>query len=385
MSDIQTLIGEFYHDPEHAEIRVGAVIDALRTQETLYAAWFPATKHYFMTGEFGSRTAVLFSERDCFERFAESCKERDIRISAIPNPAAQRELLFMDLLRCGFQHVMIDYLPRKLVLCMEDLARMPDMSALPLAERPILAPDLTGSLLWFLQQLHTGRADGKQELRLLVTLYHSPLLMPVERTPAGDRIPAAVIDGRKTVRLFTDRREWAAAGTPAQYHPRAVWFHDLQKLLSEGFDAAVINPDTGAELTLDASLLEAAAEAAVGDTQDMVLRSLQFQGEKITITDPDPFPEELAEALRGVLRQHPDVRVAFLRVMKRQNAFCPNYLLIVEGNGTEGKDALFSALARAAAPCADGWSLECVSYEKAKMWTKHAKPFYQKKSFFRHR
>lgn len=387
MSQIQELIAAYYQNiqrtgqREDAEDTAGAVIDAVKTQDKLLAAWFPQTKHYFITMEFGQPCAVLFSEREIFERFAEHCKERGIRTAAVESPVQERTLLFADLWRCGVTRVIIDFEPLYLNVALSDLFTPPDYSSVPLTQRPVLSPGMTGYVLRMMQGVHTGQADGNTELHMLTELYHSAFFSPVERTEQSRQIPAvSTPDGKRFAMLFTDRREWAAVMKTTQFVPEIVRYADIQELLEKGLDGVVINPGTGVDLYLDAQLLETAEKAAVGDTAH--LEPCAMQDIRIVVSNPAALPEALANSLTAVLQNHPGIKTAWLRDIQKSDSLHTGYLLIYEGTPKTGKKALLHELGETVLPMTDGRSLECLSLDELpdRAWTGKT-PFYRKKRF----
>lgn len=387
MPTIQELITTLHRDtaPEAAEAQLRAIIEAVRTQDTLLAAFHSPTRHYFIVREFGQRTAVLFSNRDSFERFAERCKEQGMFTAAVESSRENRMLLFADLWRCGFTRVILDFAPEFVNLHLGDFYPLPDVSGLPMAQRPVLDPGMTGELLWLAQQMYAGKADGAMELEALRAVYHAPFLMPVKPQPEKGRaafeIPVWEKDGKRCCRLFTDRREWAASGLLTDHQHAIVRVGELKRLLREGFDRLVINPGTGAELTLDAQLLDAAEQAAMGQTEQFTLHSMQTDGVKVTVTDPEEIPESLRKAFVGVLQNHPEVTAAYLRILKRDNALRPCWLLLFQRTEDRGEKAFCQELADAAQPYFGSYDLECAAYEKARALAGNARPFYQKRKF----
>lgn len=386
MPTIQEQIAALRRAPEaESDTRLAAILDAIKTEETLLAAYHTPTKHYFMLREFGQNTAVLFTNRDSFERFAERCKEQGQFTAAIENPKKDRELLFADLWRCGFTRVLIDYAPEYIDLHLGDLFTPPDVNALPLVKRPVIDPAVTGELLYFMQQMHAGKADGALELRLLERIYHAAFLLPVERIQTGEtaaiHVPVTEIGGQRAVKVFTDRRELAAHGLAQGLVLSAARYADLCGILHNGAQVILINPGSGAELALDAQLLAAAEKAVTGETAEFDLRSMQERGERITITDPQEIPDDLRRALTAELQNHKEVRTAYLRVMKKEAALRPSWLLVTERTEERGEKTFRRDIAAAVRPYLGAYDLECTSYEKAAGWVGNTKPFYQKRRF----
>ncbi len=383
MPEIQELLTVLHRAPaEEADAQIEAIIQTLLTQDKLLVGWFPPTKHYFIVREFGQQTAVLFSNRDSFERFASRCKEQGVYAAAIENTRENRTALLIDLWRCGFTRVLVDYAPEYVNLSLADLCEFPNLSEIPLAERAVLNPEMTGSILWLMQQIHSGKADGGMELEMLNRLYHAAFVMPV--IPKGGdayELLETKRGDKRTVCLFTDHREWAAAGRKPEYAPAIVRYAELGGVLKAGYEQLVINPDTGAELVLDAQLLAAAEKAATGETEDLTIQSMQERGEKITVTDPESIPDELRQALTAVLQNHTEVETAYLRVLKAENSLRPNWLLISDRTEDRGEKAFHKDLIAAVMPYLGAYGLQCAALAKVPNWVGNAKPFYKKKKF----
>ena len=384
MPTVQELLTELRQHTEQAPTaeQLQAVVHAVYDVEELLVAFFPATKHYFITKELDEPTAVIFSNRDSFERFAERCKEQGEYTEAIVNARADRKMLFMDLLRCGFTRVLIDYAPVFIVLPVTEFAKMPDMSKVPLIMRPFPAPVLTGKILYLFQQIHSRKADGELELDVLRELYHSPLLMPVQAFTADGKtaynVPAQEQGGKRTAHLFTDHIEWDHFGVSGEYVPAIARFPEMQRILQSGFDQLIVNPGSGAELVLDAALLAAAEQAVMGE-EEISTRSMQERGEKLTVSTPAEDTSALTAAMTAILAQQPNIEAAYLRLLKRENTLHPSWLVLLEASDDRGRKALYKTLSAAAQPFLGSNSIEFADYREARELAGNAKPFYKKK------
>lgn len=382
MSQIQTLIADYYQNvrenqkQEVEERTAEAVIEALRTQETLFAAWFPKSNHYFMTMEFGQPCTVLFSDREIFERFAVHCKEQGIRTAAIQNPVKERVLLFADLWRCGFTRVMVDFEPLYLNISLFDLFTPPDYSNVPLIQRPVISPQMTGYVLRMVQDMETGQAHGNTELQMLSELYHSPFFSPVE--PQTGRYLIGTSKDKRFAMLFTDRREWAA--TMKAFVPKIVRYADIKQLLEKECDGVILNPGTGAQLYLDAQLLETAEKVATGETEHLTPRAMQEM--KVTISDPEPQPSELIHSITAILQKYSGVKTAWLRSITKSDNLHAGYLLVYACTPETDQSKLFRELKDVAMPMTDGKNLEYMAFEELPdpSWAGNT-PFYHKKRF----
>lgn len=379
MATIQELMQAFYRavsqDSPAAEERMSDVVEAVKAQETLLAAWFPATKQYFITKEYGQPCAVLFSERESFERFALACKERGRYVAAVENPVSERQALFAELRRCGFTRVLVDYEPLYMNLLLTDLCDMPE------AEFPSAC--LNGKLRYLMQEIHAGTADGEQELEVLKELSRSEFLIPVIRQADGRvQLPFQTApDGKRLAFLFTDGTEFAKV---IQELPSSiVRFTEIKRLFAQGCDTVVINPGSGAELMLDSQLLETAGQAAADDFAGLELHSLREGEVQFTVTDPDHMPESMEQRITACLQNHPEVKRAWLRMLHKAESLLPAYLLITDSGKVTDMHKLYREIAEAVLPVAEGKSLECMPLDKTLSETLigTAMPFYRKKRF----
>ncbi len=380
MSTVQELLAHMRTrmETDPVEELVQPVIDAVRTQESLLVAFFTPTKHYFMTMEQGVPTAVIFSNRDSFELFAERCKEQELFTAAIENTLDDRRTLFLDLYRCGFRQIMIDYAPQFIVLPLEAFLPTPDESELPLMRRSMLNPVLNGKILYLLQQIRSKRASGVNELDTLRTLYHSVLLLPAEAFEVDGNtayhVPGVMQGDKKLAFLYTDFQEWSRDGR-GDFQPMPARYAELKKLFADGMDMIVINPGGGAELTLDEKLVTLAEKAAMGIAEGIGSTSLR-QKRKVTVSDPEAHAEPLIAAMSKILQAQPDVRRAYLRVVKQDDVLRPSYLVILDGGS---KKNVHMVLNKAAQPHLGYLDLEFADYEKAHDMIGEAKPFYRSK------
>ena len=96
MPSIQELITKFYQsDEDHSEEKAQAVIDAFLQKETLLVARMPQTKQFFISMESGQQTAIFFSERDIFEKFAVYCHKRRIPCGCRRNTPKTNNLFYL--------------------------------------------------------------------------------------------------------------------------------------------------------------------------------------------------------------------------------------------------------------------------------------------------
>ncbi|MEE5992239.1 MAG: enhanced serine sensitivity protein SseB C-terminal domain-containing protein [Oscillospiraceae bacterium] len=390
MPSIQELITKFYEsDREHFEEAAQVVIDAFLQQETFLIARVPQTKQFFISMESEQQTAIFFSERDTFEKFAEYCMKSGISVDAVEFNKDKRDILFAELWRCGFTRIMIDFLPVFLDISLFDVFTPPDYSKLPLFRRPVIAPRMTGRILFLMQQIHTGKANGKHELDALIELYHSPLFTGANVMNLAGRRVIQVDghqndDGTKSILAFTDIKEYMAVEHPSNETPSIVWYPDIKAFMNQGFKTLVINSGSTTPLTLDLQLLNAAEQAATGQYGNFTFNSMTSL-ENAQITDIENPPEELIQALCLELPNYQQIQSAYLRMLQSDKKLRPSYFLILEAPAT--MKALSKSIFLSVGKHLQGHDFECTALEKPELLgvIGDTKPFYRKKkiSFFR--
>ena len=387
MPSIQELIAKFYQsDKEHSEESAQAVVDAFLQQETFLIARFPETKQFFISMESGQQTAIFFSERDTFEKFAVYCKEKGIHVDAVEFSKEKRDLLFVELWRCGFTRIMIDFLPAVLNISLFDVFTPPDYSRQPLHFRPVIAPRMTGKILYLMQQVRSGKATGTLELDVLTELYHSPFYTSANIIRVNGKNALQInghenADGTKSLLIFSDVKEFMAVEHPSGEKPSIVWYPDIMSVMKQGMQTLVINSGSGASLTLDLELLNAAEQAATGQTEDFELHDTN----NITITELENVSQELLQALSAELQNYKEVNSAYLLMMKTDAKLRPSYLLVLEA--PDSMKNHFRDIFQSIREYLQGQDFECTTADEKfslLQLTGKNKPFYRKKrlSFF---
>ena len=384
MSSIQELITNFYQsDEEHSEESAQAVIDAFLQKDTLMIARMPETKQFFISMESGQQTAIFFSGRDTFEKFAVYCQKGGFRVDAVEYTKDKQPLLFAELWRCGFTRIMIDFLPSFLNISLFDVFTPPDYSSKPLFYRPVIAPRMTGKILYLMQQIQTGKADGKLELDALTELYHSPFYTGAIPLNINGKRAMQIsghenADGTKTLFLFTDMKEYATVSHPAGELPSIAWYPDIQAVMNQGIQTAVINSGSTAPLTLDMQLLKVAEQSATGQTEDFTFTSME-NAKLSRITDIENPPQDLLKALSAELSNHQQIKSAYLRMIQTGEKLRPSYFLILEA--PTAMKAISRMLYQTAQTYLQGHDFECTALEKPEIsqLVGKSKPFYKKK------
>lgn len=128
----------------------------------------------------------------------------------------------------------------------------------------------------------------------------------------------------------------------------------------------VINP-FGQSLVLPRQML-------TGVTQPLATETIQ-QEEKVMLGDPADYPHAMVQAVTAYLKQHSEVKAAYLQLMVRGGE--KSYLMIVDYSNADRK-TLFGGIADAAMPYLDGMYLDLIPLDGAfgKSATEGKTPFY---------
>ncbi|MDE5754788.1 MAG: SseB family protein, partial [Oscillospiraceae bacterium] len=310
METIQELIAQLNQATEESQdsqriTLTEQLMTAVKNQEKLWAAFCPATKHYFLAQEHQQITAYLFSEEAYYENFLIEMRKKHIILERMENLKKHRMFLFAELYRCGVTQVAIDSEENHAIISLRSLIPIPDYSKLPLVQRPVLNPTVTGKILCLMQDVRYGRADGNTELNVLQEIYHSAFFHPV-KAASGDQPEENGIyqlpDGQKFFMIFTDLYSLK------QFHPenytqaKIVRFADLKKMLAEQTEikTIIINPGSGTPMLLDAQLLEVAEKSASGLLEEMPVRTMNENAGKVVITKPELTPVVMIDQICSV-------------------------------------------------------------------------------------
>ena len=277
-------------DPKERETLGNQIISGMKEQETLWAAFCPATKHYFLAQEENQLTAYLFSAEETCQAFVNEMRRRHIILEVLANKKEHRMFLFAELFRCGITQIVIDSAEDYFAVSLNALMPIPDYSQLPLVQRPVLNPVVTGKLLLLMQDMRWGRADGNTELDALQEIYHSPFLHPFKPgengAPDENGVYQLPDNGGSLFMIFTDMYSLKSAEPKEYPAAKIVRFADLHKMLTDNPDkmGIIINPGSGAPMLLDMQLLELTQKSAEGDLSEVTVRSMNKDSGKIIVT-----------------------------------------------------------------------------------------------------
>ncbi|MDE5736864.1 MAG: enhanced serine sensitivity protein SseB, partial [Oscillospiraceae bacterium] len=389
MSSIQELISQLNSETEdvkRATLKT-ELVTLIKKQDFLWGAFCPNTRHYFLAQEHGQLTAYIFSEESFFENFLIELSKKHIMLNAVKNSAEHRMFLFAELYRCGVTQICINSEQEHVKIALSSLIPIPDYSSLPLVQRPVLNPTVTGKILCMMQDISFGRANGNTELDVLQEIYHSAFLLPIK--PRQENVPEEagiyqLSDGKQVFMIFTDLYSLKQANPENYSQARIARFADLKQLLASDADkiGIIINPASGAGMLLDAQLLEIAEKSASGILENIVTRNMNENAGKIVITNLESEPLEMINHVCEILKEDSLVKTAYLRHIQREEEIRTHYLMILDWNDSatkEQKSEIQKKIAKSALPYAKGLDIECISYDSAvgKEWTGNAEPFYK--------
>ncbi len=374
-------------DPKEREPLENQFISMMREQENLWAAFCPATKHYFLAQEDNQLTAYLFSTEESCQTFVDEMRKRHIILKVLVNKKEHRMFLFAELFRCGITQIVIDSAEDYFAVPLNVLMPIPDYSKIPLVQRPVLNPVVTGKMLLLMQDMRWGRADGNTELDALQEIYHSPFLHPFKPgengAPDENGIYQLPDNGGSLFMIFTDMYSLKSAELKEYPTAKIVRFADLHKMLTENPDKTgiIINPGSGAPMLLDMQLLELTQKAAEGDLSEVTVRSMNENSGKIIVTKPEMPPHDMMNHITEYLNQSQTVKRAWLRTIRKEEDIRPHYLIILEWKDDIEKPQrkeIRREVSQVAMPFARGLHIEYVSYhyDQGKEWTGSSEPFY---------
>lgn len=230
--------------------------ELIRDSEMLYAAVSNKTRRYYLTDEDGL-CAVIFPEQADLDRYALRKKEEGIRVDAREDPKENRDHLLLDFWRYGISKVRIEC-KEPAVLPLSALFTPPDYSEVPLENRPVPDPELTGAIFWLLQNTADGTADAALVRSTMERIRKAKFFGPAIEHPDGSLgLPIIRQDGKRLSLLFTDTREYVLSFEDKGITMKRFDASDIVWLLQHNSDAVAINIGSGLPLLIDKELITA--------------------------------------------------------------------------------------------------------------------------------
>lgn len=382
MRTIQQLITQLMQS--ESEQTYQELLQTLRQQDTIWAAFSPVTQNCFTGMERGAFAAYLFSEESYFTQFQQDLAAKNIEVKAVANKAANRILLLGDLMRSGIQLVIIDNGQKHAAIYLAEL--LPELNETE-PENPdqmIMNPKLLGRAHYFYQQVASQRASTVDETVMFYELIHGTYLLPTRNAGENTILPAIHLpDGKKALPVFTDWPELWRFDNSNESDVNIASFQAVASF-SERLDVAVsINP-RGVNIVLDRQLIDAVKKMAEGTFELPQVNLMLNENDPVTLSAADEKTDKMCEVIGTLLKEKKQVNAAYLLKMTKADAMRPSHLFILDVKGEA--DALYDEIAATASPHADGLDFEFVSFQKQKQFAEEAvrniPPFYKKKRFF---
>lgn len=390
MSEIQKFIKKYAKT--NKKFYITEVIDRVKNQDMIWIAYSPATNNYHMDIFEGKTISFIFSEKEYYNDYEEKLKSKGITIAPAECRAADRTELFMELYRSGIELIAIDEGQQYLVISLFDIIRKPDFSNIPEVQRPVLNPRLVAAADNFFQALAFKRSTKELESKMFIEVYNAKYLMPFDASGLNMK-PEDVVDGKFVVKdksqfkvplitnaegkqffaFFTDWIEFRKFDKQKKLSGNIVGFEDL-KYFSKQHGGVVINP-FGFNLILDENMINIIESVVLGK-QDVNIERLTVEKDtKVMLGDPKEKPTELIEAISKCLKNHTEVKSAYLRLMIKDNV--ESWLLVIDFDGD--KNALFGDIAKSALAYSKGKYMDFIKLgsEFSKNAIKDTEPFYK--------
>ena len=166
-------------------------------------------------------------------------------------------------------------------------------------------------------------------------------------------------NGSKFYPVFTDMQECEKWHEILEPKTMLVNFDEIYSIIKGNPDTngVVINP-FGENMMVDEKLLDHLKERKQNLNQQVVKEHISADT-KISVADLAEFPVEMAKAMTQVLEKEPEVKKAWLRLMKKQEEV--SYLFVVDMDGTGLEKSLFDKVAQAAQPYLKGVSINMIT------------------------
>ncbi len=179
---------------------------------------------------------------------------------------------------------------------------------------------------------------------------------------------------------FTDLEELRKWNDLPGVETLPMTFDDYAVMMErdEEIHGIVIDP-CGANFSMERDLVDylKVQKAFVGKAAIEQMFHQQEGGGGVRVEDPEPYPEELAAALRAYLDTDPHIRRAWLRLMINEGE--TSYLVIVDAAQGDAQDG-FSGISSAALPHVGERYLDLLALDDpfARRAVEGVKPFYTK-------
>lgn len=211
------------------------LIKLIKTDPGMYAVKIRITNHYYMGMENGNTAAFLYTDRAYAEEFAQGLRWSGAEAESLEIHAVQREAFFLDLVRSGFESIVLDKSHEPMTLPLESFVDEKETAGL------FMNPSLMRAACQFYQgYLRQGKIKFLEN-QMCEELYRARFLFPGADRKNG--IPAMVAGGRggRFCPVFTDWIEFEKFDKRQRFCAAPVRFRELKRLMGQA-DGIVINP-----------------------------------------------------------------------------------------------------------------------------------------------
>lgn len=373
MSNMQTLIGEYKKTNDKKVFT--EILNQIQTAPTIWVAFSPITRGYYVDYVQGAPTAFLFSEKSFCEDYCRHMKEENSTVGVAECSAKARLDMFSDLYRSGFEAVIVDNGKNFLFIEMEKLVNFPDFSNLPQDKRPVFNPSLVCSANRYFQCAESKTITPDKELNLLVDIYNATFLIPVQGEINGNQISVPGLernDGKNVVPFFTDLSELRKFDKEAKFKAVSAKYEQIESFCNSG-QTIVVNP-FGFNFTIEKVTCEAIRKAV----EAMPKLS---EADKAVVYTPSSISQELIDALSSIIDKKHEVIRAYIKGLRKSGS---NGMLVVlelsDYSDTDGIKQLLEELGKQAASSIPDTNIEFIPERSdvGRMAANNAVPFYER-------
>ena len=247
--DIQEMMKNYQRSQDRAQY--SQILSALLDQETIWYTCLSNPSRQYIEWNRGKASACIFTKYEYAVLFQDYQSKNSLSLEIKENKSQERTVFFMELLRCGFELVIVDNGQTYLGCSLSDFFGKSTLEEVVADKAVIYNPVFWRYALFFFQNLSCRRATREMEADMLQAFYRGTFLMPVADPgthAAGgeaytiDSVSHLLIstNGEDFYPVFTDRREMAQLQLDKTWIPMAARFDDMKKLTKSA--SILVNP-----------------------------------------------------------------------------------------------------------------------------------------------
>lgn len=175
---IQELIQEY--NEKNDEKIYKDIINSLKTTETLYVAYCPYIRNYYVDFKDQKPSAYIFSKEEYYKKFEKYMSQSMFILKEIQNGADERILLMQDFYRSGIEQIIVDNGQQHLKMSLFDITEKLDFSNLPYVKRPVMNPNVVLRADYFFECISAKKADMQMEADMFKEVKNGKYLIPID-------------------------------------------------------------------------------------------------------------------------------------------------------------------------------------------------------------